>query len=90
MILYTKSEACGILKISPRTLERIMGNGELVFYRIGGSIRIDGDDLDRFIAAQKVHVQPVSRPCTDKRTKRGQKAKKPERFQYVPGMKVVG
>lgn len=90
MFFYTKSEACEMLKISPRTLERIMGNGDLVFYRIGGSIRIDADDLDRFIAAQKVHVQPVSRTCTDRRTKRGQKTKNPERIQYVPGMKVVG
>ena len=90
MLFYTKSEACEMLKISPRTLERIMRNGDLAFYRIGGSIRINDDDLEAFIRRQRTQNVPVSRPCTKTRTRRGQKAGKPDSMQYVPGMKVVG
>ena len=86
MTLYTKREACEILKVSPRTLDRILQSGELAFYRISGSIRIEDSDLEGYLRKNRTLVQPMISHCPV----HGKKQVKRERVQYVPGMKVVG
>ncbi len=39
------------LDLSPRTVRRLIDDGALPVHRIGRSIRISRDDLDRFIAS---------------------------------------
>ena len=51
--LLRTTEAAQILKISRRTLQRLIKRGELPVIRIGGQIRIDPADLDRFIRVSR-------------------------------------
>lgn len=54
MILYTTTEVAGILKISRTKVYELVGKGELVGTRIGGSIRVTDEDLDLFISSCRV------------------------------------
>ena len=47
MKIYTKKEAAEELKISVRTLERLLASGELRAYKISGQIRISDDQIGR-------------------------------------------
>ncbi len=84
--LLTRIKAADYLDVSTNTLDRIIRDGSLPFYRIRGQIRIDKTDIDTYIESCRCQMQPVgyvqlrkprstysnSRPCA-----------------YVPGMKVV-
>ena len=49
--LLTASEAAKLLMITPRTVYRMMENGEIATVRFGGSVRIRKQDLEDFITA---------------------------------------
>ena len=44
--LLTRIEAADYLDVSTNTLDRIIRDGSLPFYRIRGQIRIDKTDID--------------------------------------------
>lgn len=47
--LLTRIEAADYLDVSTNTLDRIIRDGSLPFYRIRGQIRIDKTDIDTYI-----------------------------------------
>ncbi len=47
--LLTPTEVAKLLKVSPRTLHRLIGAGKLPIVRVGRQVRIHPDDLARFI-----------------------------------------
>jgi len=47
--LLTAGEAAKLLMITPRTVYRMMENGEIATVRFGGSVRIRRQDLEDFI-----------------------------------------
>jgi excisionase family DNA binding protein len=49
--LLTAGEAAKLLMITPRTVYRMMENGEIATVRFGGSVRIRRQDLEDFIVA---------------------------------------
>lgn len=58
--LTTAAAVAAMLGISPRTVYDLAASGRLPSYRIGGSIRFDPDEVQRFKESCKVTVaQPV-------------------------------
>lgn len=51
--LLRLDEAADILNISPRTLYRLVGDGDIVGMKIRNGIRIDSQDLREYIEKQK-------------------------------------
>jgi excisionase family DNA binding protein len=49
--LMTVTDVAATLKVSTRTLYRWIKSGDLPVRRLGRSIRIDREELDRFVAA---------------------------------------
>lgn len=45
---FTLAEAAGILRVSPRTVRRLVCRGELACVRVGRSVRISVSALDAF------------------------------------------
>ena len=52
--LLTKATACEYLAVSERTLDRIVRDGELTAYRVRGQLRFRFDDIETYLAAQRV------------------------------------
>lgn len=52
--LLTLAEAADQLHVSERTVQRIIGRGELAIVRIGRQIRVRQADLDAYVAAQRI------------------------------------
>ena len=46
---YTVTETAKLLKVSPRTVRRWIGKGDLTVHRFGRQIRISDSDLMTFI-----------------------------------------
>jgi excisionase family DNA binding protein len=46
------AEIANRLRISRRTVYRLVARGALTATRVGGQWRIDGDSLDRYVASQ--------------------------------------
>ena len=88
MTLYTKEEAAAILKISKRTLERLMSTGEIRGYKVGGSVRISDEQIDFYLRGNltPVHVSTMSKPGRKRQRKT---ASDRDLMHYVPGMNVV-
>jgi excisionase family DNA binding protein len=51
--LYTVSEAADALHLHPSTVRRLIRAGDLPVVRIGAAIRIDPEELRRFIDARR-------------------------------------
>ena len=51
--LLRLDEAADILDISPRTVYRLVGDGDLPALKVRGGIRIDTQDLSNYIEKQK-------------------------------------
>lgn len=56
--LLAKPAAAQLLGISIRTLDRIRLRGEIVWERIGGQVRFDPLEIDRYREAQRRYVRP--------------------------------
>ena len=51
--LHTVPEVAEILRVTPRTVYRLIDSGELVVHRIGRGLRISATDLDGFIKLRR-------------------------------------
>lgn len=51
--LLSVEEVAKRLGISMRTVRRLIGDGAIPTHRIGRSVRVSEDDLDRYIAASR-------------------------------------
>ena len=51
--LRTIDEAAELLNVSPRTVHRLIGSGELPAHRFGRLVRISDGDLAVFLAASR-------------------------------------
>ena len=51
--LLTLPEVCRILRLSPKTLQRRIGAGELVVVRDGRRVLVHPQDLARYVAARR-------------------------------------
>ncbi len=54
--LLSKASACEYLAVSERTLDRIVSDGELVAYRVRGQLRFRFDDIESYLAEQRVRI----------------------------------
>jgi len=59
---YTTKELADFLKLTPRTVQRWIDEGQLPAYRFGRKYRVRGDDFDAFLDTYKAHQakQPVA------------------------------
>lgn len=48
--LLRKDDAARLLQVSPRSLQRLLDNGELPYYRVGGQVRISRAQIDTYLA----------------------------------------
>lgn len=64
MTLLTIPEVADTLKVSERTVRRLIRSGSLAAYKLGdrGQVRIDEEDLVRYLEAQRIEV---ARPEAD-------------------------
>jgi excisionase family DNA binding protein len=51
--LLTLSEAASILKISKRTLQRMIQNGQIPAFKVGGQWRISESRFEEWVQAEK-------------------------------------
>ncbi len=47
------SEAAGKLNVSESTIRRLLAGGDLEATKVRGAVRVDGDDLDRYLKARR-------------------------------------
>lgn len=84
MALITKKEAAARLAVGEKTLEWLIGSGELPAYRIARScIRLEEADIDAYIARCRIKAQAAA--------EQKRRTRKPTRrtCAYRPGDKVV-
>ncbi|HET8606292.1 MAG TPA: helix-turn-helix domain-containing protein [Gaiellaceae bacterium] len=55
--LYSVREVASRLGVHPETVRRLIHDGRLEAVRVGRVLRIHGDELDRFLARQRVKPQ---------------------------------
>lgn len=55
-MFVSKEKAAEILGLHPKTVERLIGRGDLAAYKPAGRVRIDCDDLRAFL--ENVRVEP--------------------------------
>lgn len=98
--LLNKEQVSEILGVSVKTLERIVADGSLQYYRIRGQLRFNEQDVMRYIAGCKeqrvtfevVEPAPARMPGkepsrTPQKRPRSKAVQTPS--EYYPGMKVV-
>jgi len=51
--LKTRPESASYLHISQRKFDQLIANEDIPCVRIGSCVRVDQDDLDAYVAAQK-------------------------------------
>lgn len=54
IVLHTIPETAEILKVSEKTVRRMIEARELVAYRVGQQLRINDNDLRAFLAAARM------------------------------------
>lgn len=54
IVLHTVSEAAEILKVSEKTVRRMIDSRELIAYRVGQQLRINDTDLRAYLAAARM------------------------------------
>jgi excisionase family DNA binding protein len=60
--LLRRAEAAQRLAVSDRTLARLIARGELAVHRIGNQVRLEPDELERFIRnARELAPEPRAR-----------------------------
>jgi excisionase family DNA binding protein len=64
---YTTKELADFLKLSPRTIQRWIDEGQLPAYRFGRKYRVRGEDINEFLDRFKAHQSKFAvgtRPLT--------------------------
>ena len=59
--LYSVREVAGRLGVHPETIRRLIHDGRLGAVRVGRVLRVQGTDLDGFLANQRVKPSPAPR-----------------------------
>jgi excisionase family DNA binding protein len=60
--LYTVEEAAQRLNTTPRFIRRLIAERRIAFTRLGRHVRIEGPELEAFVAAGRVEaIQPAPR-----------------------------
>lgn len=57
MALFTVSETAGELKVSTKTVYRLMASGQLAWVQVGAHRRVAASSIEQFVAA---HTERVS------------------------------
>lgn len=90
--LLNKEQVSEILGVSVKTLERIIADGSLQYYRIRGQLRFNEQDVMRYIAScqeKRVTYEVVEAAPSRTPQKRPRSRAVPTPSEYYPGMKVV-
>jgi excisionase family DNA binding protein len=61
MALLTVDQAAEYLGTKPRFIRRLVAEKRIPYVKLGAHLRLDTDDLDRFVDAGRVHPQMSSR-----------------------------
>lgn len=75
--MLAKKDVAKILNVSPTTIYRMVGKGELKAHKVRGSIRFKPSDVEAYLAANAIKAPEKPQPYVK------------GRFTYKPGMKVV-
>lgn len=64
MKLLTVSEVAETMKVSEKTVRRLIKRGDLPAYRLGerGQLRIEEGELERYVLSQRVRPNEVLKP----------------------------
>ena len=67
MKLLSIQEVADTMRVSQKTVRRLIKRGDLVAYKVGerGQIRIKECDLERYVEAQRVEVEELAEPNTE-------------------------
>ena len=59
MKLLTVQEVADTMKVSEKTVRRLIKRGDLAAYKVGerGQLRVKEQDLERYVEAQRVEVK---------------------------------
>lgn len=59
MQLLTLQEVADLMRVSQRTIRRLIKRGELAAYRVGdrGQLRVKEGELEQYIESQRVQVE---------------------------------
>lgn len=57
MALLTVDQAAEYLGTKPRFIRRLVAEKRIPYVKLGAHLRLDSDDLDRFVDAGRVHPQ---------------------------------
>lgn len=61
MTLLTVDQAATYLSTTPRFIRRLVAEKRIPYVKLGAHLRLDKDDLDRFVDAGRVHPQTPPR-----------------------------
>lgn len=89
--LITKDDVCQLLAISHKTLDRIILDGSLPFYKVRGRYRFLMSDVEKYLAGcRQQWPSPADCPNQSKTiTTRTSSSDLDIPMHYYPGMKVV-
>lgn len=64
MMMFTIQEVADKMKVSNKTIRRLIKRGDLVAYRVGdrGQLRVKADDLEQYLEKQRVQVTTRHEP----------------------------
>lgn len=77
MMLYTKKELAGYLKVTERMVDKLVASGAIPVIKVGSANRYRDTDVEKYL-----------REATEQRVRYCAKDVYPG-IKYVPGMKVV-
>ena len=64
MNLLTVQEVAETIKVSEKTVRRLIKRGDLAAYKVGdrGQLRVKDGDLERYVDSQRVQVEETDEP----------------------------
>ena len=67
MKLLSIQEVADTMKVSQKTVRRLIKRGDLAAYKVGarGQIRVKEGDLERYVEAQRMEVEQTAEPNTE-------------------------
>lgn len=86
--MLTIKDVSNSLNVSDRTVRRLIDSGQLRAAKIGGSVRIDEQELRAYIGRSTVRAK-AAEPVVQIAPPRRKKSNTASPAVYVPGMRVV-
>ncbi len=67
MKLLSIQEVAETMKVSKKTVRRLIKRGAIIAYKVGerGQLRVKDGDLAQYIEAQRVHIEKTAAPNTE-------------------------